>query len=116
MFSYYYPGRNAPTQLECERIDNGQKLLLTCCFRYYMLFPSSPSAQSLNTPDRDPSGLAVGHDGLAVITTNLDVIVARDGTKVSSLSVDYEPVCVAFHPSEPEVAVGGKVGEIEYCN
>ncbi len=76
-----------------------------------MLFPSSPSAQSLNIPDRDPSGLAVGHDGLAVITTNLDVIVARDGTKVSSLSVDYEPVCVSFHPSEPEVAVGGKVGE-----
>ena len=74
-------------------------------------FPSSPSAQSLNIPDRDPSGLAVGRDGLAVITTNLDVLVARDGTKVSSLSVDYEPVCVAFHPSEPEVAVGGKVGE-----
>ncbi len=81
----------------------------------HAVFSFSHSAQSLNIPDRDPSGLAVGPDGMAVITTNRDIIVARDGTKVSSLTVDYEPVCVAFHPSQPEVAVGGKVCLLYVC-
>ncbi len=85
-------------------------LCCLCCFPLLLY-----SAQSLNIPDRDPSGLAIGQDGLAVITTNLDIIVARDGTKVSSLSVEYEPVCVAFHPTQPEVAVGGNVCYSSYC-
>ena len=39
----------------------------------------------------------------------LQVIVARDGERVSTLSVGYEPQAVSFHPTQPEVAIGGKV-------
>jgi len=64
--------------------------------------------ESLNLPDRDPTGLAISSDGLAVITTLQEVIVARDGERVSSLSVSYTPQATSFHPSQPEVAIGGK--------
>jgi len=75
-------------------------------FTYIYVFSS---VQSLNLPDRDPTGFAVGPDGLAVISTNLDIILARDGAKVSSLPAPYEPVSVTYHPTLPEVAIGGKV-------
>ena len=32
----------------------------------------------------------------------------RDGNVVHSHPVDYEPQCVAIHPGQTEVAVGGK--------
>lgn len=35
--------------------------------------------------------------------------MARDGERVSTLSVGYEPQAVSFHPTQPEVAIGGKV-------
>ena len=31
----------------------------------------------------------------------------REGNPVFSLPVDYEPICVAVHPGQTEVAVGG---------
>ena len=39
----------------------------------------------------------------------LQVIVARDGERLSTLPVSYEPQAVSFHPTQPEVAIGGKV-------
>ncbi len=38
------------------------------------------------------------------------VVVARDGDRVSSLPVSYEPQATSAHPTHPEVAIGGKVG------
>ena len=35
--------------------------------------------------------------------------MARDGERVSTLTVGYEPQAVSFHPTQPEVAIGGKV-------
>ena len=37
------------------------------------------------------------------------MIVARDGERLSTLPVSYEPQAVSFHPTQPEVAIGGKV-------
>lgn len=64
-------------------------------------------AQSLSLPDRDPKGLGIGSDGLAVIATLQEIIVARDGKRVSAFKPSYEPTCVSFHPSQPEVVIGG---------
>ena len=44
--------------------------------------------------------------------------MARDGKRVSAFKPGYEPTSVSFHPSQPEVAIGGKVSVIEhvyYC-
>ena len=67
------------------------------------------SAQSLSLPDRDPKGLGIGSDGLAVIATLQEIIVARDGKRVSAFKPSYEPTCISFHPSQPEVVIGGTV-------
>ena len=69
------------------------------------------SAQSLSLPDRDPKGLGIGSDGLAVIATLQEIIMARNGKRVSAFKPSYEPTCVSFHPSQPEVVIGGKVRE-----
>ena len=66
-------------------------------------------SQSLLIPDQDPSGLSVGGDGYSIVTTNKEVVVAHNGQRVSSFSPSYQPVTTAFHPSQNEVAVGGKV-------
>ena len=83
------------------------------------LSPPSPfiiySTQSLSLPDRDPKGLGIGSDGLAVIATLQEIIVARDGKRVSGFKPSYEPTCVSFHPSQPEVVIGGKVTCVCVC-
>lgn len=105
-----------PSNFEFTYLYNVTHLFCSYQASHNLLLPAQnditllSSSQSLNIPDRDPSGLAVGPDGLAIITTNLDIIVARDGAKVSSLSVGYHPCAVAYHPSQPEVVIGGKVG------
>ena len=63
---------------------------------------------SLSLPNLDPTGLAVGPDRLSVISTLTEVVLARDGERLATLPVTYEPQCVGFHPTEHEVAIGGK--------
>lgn len=60
-------------------------------------------------PDRDPKGFAVGSDGLAVIATLQEIVMARDGNRVSAFKPSYEPTAVSYHPTQPEVVIGGKV-------
>lgn len=59
-------------------------------------------------PDRDPKGFAVGSDGLAVIATLQEIVMARDGNRVSAFKPSYEPTAVSYHPTQPEVVIGGK--------
>ena len=40
--------------------------------------------------------------------------MARDGKRVSAFKPGYEPTSVSFHPSQPEVAIGGKVSVIKH--
>lgn len=89
-----------PDKLYTLGLDKSFKTALTATNEF--------SAESLGLPDRDPTGLAVGSDGLAVIVTKQEVIVACRGSRVSSFTPKYEPACVTFHPSLPEVAIGGK--------
>jgi len=44
-----------------------------------------------------------------IITTLTELILVRDGKTIGSLPVSYEPLAAVFHPSVPEVAIGGKV-------
>ena len=43
------------------------------------------------------------------VCLSLQIAVIRNGKKVSSLKVNFEPVCAAVHPGQTEVAVGGGV-------
>lgn len=54
-----------------------------------------------------PRGIACGKDDLVVVACIKEVAVLREGNPVFSLPVDYEPICVAVHPGQTEVAVGG---------
>ncbi len=47
---------------------------------------------------------------LPITSSPRQVVVARDGDRVSSLPVSYEPQATSAHPTHPEVAIGGKVG------
>ena len=67
------------------------------------------SSEVVPIPDRDPTYVARSPDGLFMITTLTEIILVRDGKTIGSLPVSYQPLCAIFHPSRPEVAVGGKV-------
>ena len=69
------------------------------------------SAESLRLPDRDPTGLAVGREGYSVVATKQEVVVSHNMQRVSSFTPSFEPCASGFHPSENEVAIGGKVSE-----
>ena len=43
---------------------------------------------------------------------SLKVVLIRDGQRTGSLSPGYVPQAVAAHPTQPEVAIGGKVGRL----
>lgn len=72
-----------------------------------MSFSNRP--ESYTVSDRDPKSLARSKDGLFLISTLTELILLRDGKKVGSLFVSNEPLTADFHPTRPEVAVGGKV-------
>jgi len=55
-----------------------------------------------------PRGMDAAQD-IIVTASVKEVIVLEGNRKVSSLPVAYEPSCVAIHPTEPFVAVGGAV-------
>ncbi|KAI1306093.1 Actin-interacting protein 1 [Halotydeus destructor] len=59
--------------------------------------------------DSQPKGLAVLKAGATIVVAGFsDVsVVSASGQKLSSLPVDFEPSCVAVHPSDGNVAVGG---------
>lgn len=59
-----------------------------------------------------PHGLDCGKDGLTVVACLKEIAVLRDGNVVHSHPVDYEARCVAIHPGQAEVAVGGETKEI----
>lgn len=73
------------------------------------LAPFFCSLESLNLPDRDPTGLAVSSDGYAVVATKKEVVVAHNSLRVSSFAPSYQPCTVAINKSNNEVVIGGTV-------
>ena len=70
------------------------------------------SSEVVPVPDRDPTYVARSPDGLIMITTLTEIILVRDGKTIGSLPVSYQPLSAVFHPSRPEVAVGGKDSKV----
>ena len=74
-------------------------------------FPSLPSVSSFTASDRDPTSLAVNSDGLSVVGTIKELLLVRDNQQVASVPISYQPTSANFHPSRPELAIGGKVSK-----
>ncbi|CAG0893048.1 unnamed protein product [Darwinula stevensoni] len=52
-----------------------------------------------------PHGLSVGEDGTIIVACVNQVVVVKDGTKVSSLPVNYEPSSCSINSQNGDVAV-----------
>lgn len=68
------------------------------------------SAETKSKLDSQPRDVAVRADGLSVVACLKEILVHRDGKKVFTLPVAYEPECVSV--SGDNVAVGGKDGKV----
>lgn len=73
-----------------------------------MLADKEFRGEGVALPGLDPTGMAVTADEDVVIATLTEVVLVRDGKRVDSVSVNYQPQGAAAHPSLPEAAVCGK--------
>ena len=78
---------------------------------YVNLYLYSPESFTLS--DRDPTAVAVNSDGLSLVATQTELFLVKDNQRLSSLPIDYEALSVSFHPTNGQVAVGGKVCPVD---
>eukprot|EP00124_Ichthyophonus_hoferi_P001892 Ihof_evm9s112 gene=Ihof_evmTU9s112 len=73
---------------------------------------SSSSYTDAKTPTEGcPKGLAV-HFNMTVVAASNGIEIYRDGKRVTSKKVDWDPLCVALSNDGTSAAIGGKDGKI----
>lgn len=56
-----------------------------------------------------PQAIATSPDGYTAIACLNEIMLLQNGRMVCNKSVKFSPTCVAIHPNQTELAVGGQV-------
>lgn len=79
-------------------------------FRNFNLSPCFAFSDICVKMSSQPQAVATGSDGYTIVACLKEVLVLQNGHLLTSCPIKFEPSSVTIHPSQSEVAVGGKVG------
>lgn len=111
------------SQIQCMKYVNGTLVTTSMDDTVAIIqgLKDNPDLKSLHPQvtklSSQPRGVGVSSDTqMVALACQKELIIMQNGRKTGSLSLSSEPNCVAVHPTEKIVAVGGEVSFVDSEN